>query len=430
MRIFKRGIDFDDDLIRIAGEMLNIEASSLMFINGKQTDRADVPSELYKGYPRYVVNDITHIIRAAEGYIYISKGADVEGFEAKIMAAIIEMEKKYFAMDMVTGKSDDHMGSFHTVEYHFHTNIKVKSGLRLTRGSQNAGTTNIKRQFKTKPSSKFDNVSRFTWKIINIDDFDFGINNSNIYDAVGSRLCSIFYDTDNICKYGDNTVTQEFYKSDFVGHDNIIDTELPIILSSYYNAVCLEINNYWNIHIPDFRPATVFRNITPNKTYKRDFKDCEIKPKKISELSAEVSKDICSYCCSTLYDENYVLYGNTHNPDSRLGVAICPLCLHHRDGDKEIENKYLYVFRVRFPRTIESMVSMPNFSEVKKDIMLEALKQITPKISHIDGVKKFEYVLIGDKYLGIKNIDDYLFSDLSSTNKRKVCILRGMQFLK
>ena len=429
MRIIK---GTEDVFVAIAGEMLNIETSSLHFLNGVPLKVGiEVSPEEYRGYPKIVVGSVVHIIRGSSGYIFVPIGMNVVEFQEKLIAAILELES---AMTRPDGSEPNVLKQYHTVKCSYNTNIKVKSALNVTQASNApkpaparygvrgaAITNNLKRVFVADPEID-SRRGRFTWFLKSFDEIEQEITSDNMDDSVARFACSILYDRDDICKLDHNQTTFEFSKEFLKGYDNIVNEN--ITLFKHGNPLLFEISEHWRTaHVVDASAESFLRNINKNKVYEADHASLKFKPVHVADSTGESSVDICSQCRSLLVGDNYALAGNVKNPDSDLCVAICALCLHSSPEDKPIEAKYFRVFRVKFPRQIGEMIDTANVSDQRKELRREALKQVRSKELCV-GDKNVDYIMIGDKYAAFKSIDDFLYTKLSvhpDFANRKVC---------
>jgi hypothetical protein len=212
------------------------------------------------------------------------------------------------------------------------------------------------------------------------------------------------------------------------GYQKFVNKQVS--LTTYGNPLSLELSSYWKDKSIDIKNL---RNILPAKVYANEYDNINLRPVTISNSTGEddacKSTEVCSKCRSVLHGENYILYGNIADPDSTTGVAICPICLHTSPADKAIEMKYFMVFRVTFPRTTLSLVELETDPELK-DIYLEALKGLQKRQFIEKGVVT-DYVEIGDKWLGFKNINDFIYSKFSTEiGDKKICLLSSLNLIE
>lgn len=409
----------------IAGEMLNIETSTMHFIDGKPLKVGEeISMEAYKGYPKIVDGTVVNIVRAAFGYIYVPVGTEIDNFEAELVLALQRLEHQMINPE---GKDQEVLRQFHTVRAGYNTNVKIRSSQRLTQRSshaapsnhrrQNPGATNVIRQFVKDPGSDFRR-GRFTWCVAPISQFVFDINSDNIEDAISRYACSVFFDGDDICKLGHNETTFSFSRNMLKGSTNIIDEDIKLF--KYANPLLFELSDYWCTH---YAAVSTMRNIPENKVFEVDYHTLTFQPVKIADNSEDTSTDICAKCRSVLWGDNYALAGNMKDPENTTCTAVCPICLHTSPEEKPMEEKYFRVFRVKFPRSMEEMLSSPKISAERKELMLEALKKFERKDLNSNGIN-ISYTMIGDKYASFDNIDNFLFTKLANIpdfTNRKIC---------
>jgi hypothetical protein len=413
MRIIK-AVNTDRDVELIADEMINIEASAELFREGKYL----APKET--GYPRFRVaapgasDGIEYRARATEAVIYVgtSRFNDIAKLELALIKALDRRER------MLTGTPfENHLGNFQTVKAGFHTNIKTKCENTLTAPSTSTATNGIKRKFMVGNAATDAKNYRFSWIITPIYQFDYRLDNLTT-NALARFVNSIFYDVDNISMLENSVWTVNFSAEKLVGYKHALEDTL--LLSTYYHPVALEVNKYWNQNLSSFAKDAalleVHRNINPSKVFERDFKDVKLRPTSVAP--GDNRDDVCSRCHEPLYDDIYVLSVPIATPDYQLGIPVCPLCMHLTE--KRLENKYLYVFRVKYPRTIQAVINSMSVSPAKKAVMLAALRGVK---SHTLPATDIHYWSLGDEYLLFQKLEHYLYSPLSTQNTKPVLVL-------
>lgn len=415
MRIIKSVAGIAVDAMTIAGEIYNIESSTLAYMDGK---RLDGPK---RGYPRIQIGTVDRVIRSVEGYIFVSPGTNIDVFENEIVGALA-------CLEMADTEALTHLKKYHTLKMSYHTNIKVKSALNVT-ATSTGRRNNVKRQF-----ARIQNVgdlrkARFTWYIVPISKFEFAINNNNISDAISRYICSVFYDDDDICSLPHNGITFNFSYELLKGYKNL--SSRSVMLTSFGHPLAFELSSYWRDYSGSITKSSL-RNIPRAKVYEAEYGLLKLKPVKLSDegkgVEPTTSTEVCSKCRSLLYGDNYVLYGNIKNPDADVGVAICPLCLHTSPGDKPIEMKYFRVFRVTFPRSADSIIEQEQNPDIK-DIFNEASKGVFRKRLE-EGDRIIDYAEIGDKWVGFNRMSDYLFTRFSIHDNRRVVIMKSLELIK
>lgn len=396
---------------KIAGEMLNLESSRYEFLDG------ELVANPTRGYPRITVENRTYTHAASEGYIFYSASVDVEELERLLMAKVQDLEKNMRIPD-----GGQNLKTYHTIESGYHTNVKVQSQLSAVAGS-GSKRGNVKRQFRRWEQRDTTNtkLARFTWWLVPISQFVYEITNQDIAEALSRYVYSVFYDADDICKLGHNETTTNFSRKLLRGFDALVNE--TVTLTKHGNPVAFELSNYWR----EYAAGAVMRNIPREKVYKGALNKIQLKPVKLTGEN-ETSTDVCSKCRSILYGSNYVLYGSNDNPDNTMGVAICPLCLHTDTSDPHIENKYFKVLVVQFPNTVENMIKSLSANDERKQILMAATKGV-----HTVAVEGSPTIVeIGTDYIGITDVDTYLYSDLCHSAKfagKKVCRVNNTHLL-
>jgi hypothetical protein len=416
----------------IAGEVLNIETSSLHFLNGVALKvGTEISIDEYRGYPKLVAGAVVHIIRGASGYIFVPIGTDMIEFQENLIAAISALEE---GMTRPDGSNPNVLKQYHTAKCSYNTNIKVKSALSVTQASNGpqiarnrygarneALTGNLKRVFVVDQETD-SRRGRFTWFLKSLDEIEQDITSDNLDDSIARFACSILYDRDDICKLDHNQTTFEFSKEFLKGYDNIVNEN--ITLFKHGNPLLFELSEHWSTAHVEPSADAFLRNISENKVFEADHAMLKFKPVHVADSTGESSVDICSQCRSLLVGDNYALAGNVKNPDSDLCVAICALCLHSSSDEKPIEAKYFRVFRVTFPRSVDELIDAVNISEQRKELRREALKRVESKKLYVNGDRKVKYIMIGDKYVAFKSVNDFLYTRLATHvdfANRKVC---------
>src|ERR1700689_3440402 len=185
MRIIK-AIDKDTDINRIAGEMINIEASTLMYVDGDLL----APQDQVRHYPKLLIDNAEYRIKTNVGVIYISGATS----EVHIKSFL---DRLYVAINAYDHKHVSHLYESQTVFSHYHTNIKMASPMRLTAidDQSKRRLRNVKRLLVTELHDWNQNT-RFIWLIQPISKYEFKLE--NIKKVIAGNICSIFYDVNDI----------------------------------------------------------------------------------------------------------------------------------------------------------------------------------------------------------------------------------------
>ena len=226
MRIIKGFPTLAEAADVIAGEMYNIEAGRLVFVDGKAVDAG-------AHYPVITDGAVVNRLKSSHGYIYVGPNVNLDKLEELLAAAIVKLGR-------VHGSS---LAAPHTVTAGLITNIRVVSQQQITQRSNNLNTTNVLRQFtRTTPSGS---QTRFTWVLRDIATFDYSITSASLHDDIARFCASIFYDTEDICTLGHNDITHAFSRSLLRGYSNIIQGLDPIILLAVGHPMLFELSDYW-----------------------------------------------------------------------------------------------------------------------------------------------------------------------------------------
>jgi hypothetical protein len=409
-----------DIFAAIAGEMLNIETSTLYFLNGVPLTLAERSADLFDGYPRVTYDNTVDIVRAVSGYIYVPVGTNLNDFESKLTQKLLIMQLK---MVDLKGATINLSSRYQTIKASHATNVKAL--IHPTHAGRTVPSTSserIREADSTRPGRLFTHnidteprYGRFVWGIKFIDQFDFEIHSNNMVDAVSRYVSSIFYDGDNISTLDHNAVTFDFSLSLLVGHRNITNQTLTIFENG--DPLLIELSEFWHDQPPNptTSPTSNLRNLSAI-VYAGRLDDFDIAPVKFIDGTDRMSTNICACCRSILWGSNYVL--TQVNSDA---IAMCPMCLHSSRVNPPVEHTCDKVYVVKFPLSAADMLLSPLFSNDKRDVLAEAIKGVR---KHVTEKNEDVYYLIGDKYLGIGDTDRYLYTKLSTDpeiSNRKVC---------
>ncbi len=385
----------------IVAEMLNIESSAVVFINGEPVENP------VQGYPRLVNGIIVDEIRASAGFVFVSNELFHDRtFMDKLVEAITTMEKLM---------PPSHLVKYHTIDHGYNTNVKVASRHKntTTRGSQQAGrfiTTDVT-----------NSSHRFSWRVAPISRFLSEITDENIADAISQHVCSVFYDTDDICKLGHDDVTMEFSREMLKSYDYLVDAKMTLFGRG--NPLQIELSKNFRSRQPMVRSSD-FRNISQNKVYRCQYDKLSFVP--TPNVAGQCGIDICAICNSPLWGENYAMHRSVIDPENMDCLSVCPICVHISPATTPLEDRYLYALKVKFPRTCQDMFEILEIPPVKQDVMFEALKSLTQREMTYDG-RTMSIILIGEKYVAFEHADYFLFSNIMlepELKGRLVCIAK------
>lgn len=378
MRIIKHS---DNALDVIVGEMYNIEASMLKYIDGKEL------KEAVKGYPRVDIDDVSRTFKTVIGYIYVH-GVNLDVFESELRNRLSYFESHCFPKN--------HLKGLYTTEVSMHTSLKVNLQLTGTLSSS-ARHALVMRAFARHPLPRRE--AQFTWVLRDITTIETTIDKHNLEEAIYQHICSIFYDFHDICKLPHNATTFTFSQADLRSSDYIVPNVRPISIVRFGCPIAVELNEYW-LRQPPHR--LVFREIK-KQIYHGDLADFELMPVKVAieDDQTITSTEVCSKCRCLLYDDNYVLAGSVYSDNDKRGIALCPICMHTMPT--EIERNYRYIFRVKFGRSIDQVISC--YPHKPNHDVLTAAKSGVTMIGKYGVSNETTYHSIGDKYIGVTDIE-------------------------
>ncbi len=370
---------------RIAEAMINTEMGAEVFIDGK------IQPKGASAYPKFNVGAIEYRVKATSAYIYTSAKPE-DAFNAlrtELTRLDVEVENSTWAA----------AATFQTVSARVHTNIKARGAAP-------------RRHICVADPDVPEPEAQFVWRVAPIDKFDYVLDASTV-DVISRYIASIFYDNLGICKLEDGAFVSEFSRNDFIGMNAVLNE--TVFLSSYYNPIAFEVNESWLANCPSVGTVLdAHRNVNPGRIFTRNWADTKLAPTVVA--ANDIRDDVCSSCHAGLYGDIYVLHAPQKQPDYRLGTPVCPLCMHL--GEKKYEAKYFYVFRVTYPRTLDELVSGMKTGDARKAVLRAAARGIK-HVKHHD----VEYWTLGDEYLAFHNVDKYLYSELSTTNKMPVVVI-------
>lgn len=380
MRIIK---DSPTAMLAIAGEMINIEGSTLRYIDGEAVDPTT-------GYPRINVGTVHHIIRAASGYIFIPDDMSIEVFEVAIMKLI--------------GRMGQEPTRYKTISNGYHTNTKILSNQRVTkynrelpnRWARQDADSNVARQFTRTP---VETPALFTWIVTHLSETNFEVSGSNIPDAISRHACSILFDRDDICTLAHNDITMEFTPALMRGCGRLITDETVRLWGD--DPTLVELSKHWSAT----HPGHTFINIPPARLFEGVY-DCLMLA---HADGVESDSPACTQCKSMLWGDNYVAYGELEDPDNMYSEAYCPFCAHCYQ--ETILTKYSRLLRVTFPHTRED--ALAQLTDTKRDILGE-MAQGVQYYKHTIGEATATYATIGTKYVAFQHVSLFLYTALAT----------------
>lgn len=398
----------------IAGEMLNIEGSIYHYLDGEPRPAG---ASDYKGYPRIEYNGIVDIIRGMSGCIFIPEYINGDEFIENITKELLVLEKS-----LIDQNNEDNLKLYHSLMKSHGTNLKVKSSANITQSGKLSVIRDVKQNLKREIvlGNTFFSKTRFTWNIKKLSQMITEVTTLNIESAISTHALSIVYDQDDVLVHPHNHITFDYTVHDLRADKSYIPGPV-ITIFKWANPLAIELNDYWRwkMNIPE-------HNVMPLRDIKRDVLTCEIDQLDFLPVAIEGnlhSKSVCSQCKEILYDDNYVLQGNKYIPSRKLAVPVCPLCLHSV-SNRDVESEYDYLLRVKFPNSIFDIMGLRHVSDQRKDIYKEIFKNATYKEKKLADNLTIYYILIGDKYVGVANINALMYTNMLQSDElknRKFC---------
>lgn len=395
MRIIKG--DIRSAAKAVACEMINIETGKRIYVGCEPVQSPEA------GYPAICDGNEKYEISAAAGCVYVSPEVDIEVFMEKVEAELMKIDNPQ--------GPQNHLRRYHTEVYGPRINImsatsQVKSVLYTSDEKACSRPENLRRALVR--TTRANTVCRFLWVFECITEFPFEITSVNIAQATAAYACSVFYDSANSCVLEHDEVTFEFSQKLARKYDNLIHEEVKLMIGGLTLLPELSLNY-----------SRALYRITKS-IYWHDYSTLKLVPVQVE--GEHKSTEVCSRCRETLWGDNYVVvtldvikHSKTDRPPP--SYAYCPMCLHANPG---ILEDALCVLRVSFPKTFEDLVASLPISDKRKELFL-AIKNAGDTIWGHDSSYP-----VGDDYLGIRNVETYLFSAMRETTKKKVFVVRSV----
>lgn len=367
MKIIKSSNNAAVDLNVVAGEMLNVEHALLLFSEGKQI----ATLETAEPYTVAGDDDIEYDIRVCAGTIYFV-GRIPAWFTKGIVEAITSMEKN---ADLLESREHQPLNKS------THSSILVKTNMRRTViNTGNITVGNIDRFINVKKHNFTSSDVRFIWnvrmfshretKYAHIDK----LNDASLTNIV----YGIVFDNNNNIKLEHNATMLDISEKDIVRGDLIMNNR-PIKLCKIIHPLFAELNNGMAIKIGELG------NVGVNKVYEWP-----------AEIPLEAER--CQFCSGVIFGDYYII---VHFELSRR--ANCAYCTHKNRGAwGRADNSYT-LFRARSPVTVMNRILTVCGENTE---LLDIFMQIDESCIFVNKAM----VLIGDRYVGCKNVMDYICS--------------------
>ena len=220
----------------------------------------------------------------------------------------------------------------------------------------------------------------FTWTfkyLSNIStgfDEGFGVNLLTV-----DYIASVLYDPKSITTFADNELTFAFNRTNLNGNKYI--SGLDLIICNLTNPLEIEMSAHWS------KVATSSKVMLINTPVDKVFA-CEIDQVKWATCTTN-----CTRCRSDIYGE---FYGLSHEIYKPICWAFCALCVHNGEPfDEPLERQFSIICRFNSGREYTG--------GRKSDLLREFHQRLVPR---------GEFTLIGSRYVGVLNIEKYIYSDL------------------
>jgi len=367
----------DIGLSILVGEMLNLEAGRRLFSNGELLENPGPPGS----YPVHTMGAREFKSRLALGIIYVSYECDIKNLINTLTHLICKMEKNI----------DPHMENYQAISVNLHTQRSAVSHQKRTIiNTPNIYVKNIKRHINAGNTERSKILARFRWNIRNIKRYQ--LDNPSV-----PKHYAIIYDTNDIIAYPHNTIVYtENLSSIMIGYSNVINIRAHLLLKRH-NIHMMKLDNPDKPPIYDF---TYLHYAEFNNLFIADY----------AEFNFTSNK--CEMCSSFLHGDNYVFVVDGET------MPICPMCVHSKHINKDIVNNLQHTYRVTFPTDIYDFINSVE-DEVARDVYRAAYSGFTCKQLILNNAKEIDYYIMGDKYIGFPDIDDYVYTELPHLEKLK-----------
>lgn len=435
----------DDEIFRIAKYAINFMAGIKLFDENGNFN----PTSTEK-FPLFNVCNMDMFIKAAGGVIILPVDVDRELFIEKFIIQLGICEKTY--MDTA---HPNYLNKYHSVNNSIYSTLKIKSALLgiVPCVENNENVKNSRILVTTKSRDHMKTGSRFIWRVINTNYVQLEITNRNRLASFEMHVLSILYDTDTT-NYAPNEFIYTFKPQKCVSYVNIcknmeinlsciaphIQLEFAKVLKSYTSSSD-------NIETLKYR-ATGGKNlnrhtITTLSSYNIYEAELVNEGKSISphvgceiELTAVTKKnclrnDICSLCVGALFDENYVFVSYKDHTKNVHVSTVCAYCAHF--GPQINIYQPQFIFKVKWPRSMKDQIESLRMSKDKKKILIDASTNgVYRTFIDVDdddddetamtSIKR-RCLLIGNNYIGVIQLEDYLFGNLHKIYPNRQAIL-------
>lgn len=377
----------------IAGEMLNIEASILYWLDGAAVDPA--PSKDDIGYPKIVDRSIEFKFKATSGILFVPNDIDIHKLQNDLSNEISSMELK---MKYNNGEQIKPLMDYHVINSSRLSDTKIKPNNSLVISDiiqPVRSMKNIKRFFTTKMFSMTTYITpRFIWLILPMKRINYKHNN------IRDNVLSILYDPENVFTLDHNDIIYKPILSYIRNYDKILS---DTILLSTHGDLLIELSPYWiNRYTSIFTPR--LKQVNNYNVINAAIEDFDILPVEIA--NGQYSNDVCVKCRTLLFDRIYI-----YKCDNSC-MAVCILCLLYDSYDDIIYPDNQTIYEVIHPRTISDMITEEYISSpIRRDILFEIIKGITTYTMIVKN-KTITYKLIGDKYLYCSDMNYIFYSTI------------------
>lgn len=389
MRIIKGDPCSHSVLRHIAGEILNIDASALVF------ERGQLVADPTLGYPRTVIGPREYIHRSPRGMIYIHDNIDTEMFIPLLLSVIVDMENQ-----LAVTHPDIHKRIFSAAL----CNRAPMAGLRAEFSSRSTVPYNPRAR-KDAPSSHrvivdadlgsaYNNravEARHTWyvRFIQACFVWTGIND----DPLLAQTYSIFADSNNACMLPDGANISALSREHFCRHPDVIFSDVFKIATLVHP---LAAHRGIALKVSEGRPGVYIR-----------YCDVPTPPRLV-----------CSVCDGVAWGD--IVFAETGEDENASLECYCNKCSHLRSVCGEHTTHAIY--RLMSPITAREAVKWEDIPDALCDDIHDA---ITRGVRFVDPTGEGQHhVILGDEFIVMSTLSYVL--DVAEAD---ACIMPGQKII-
>jgi hypothetical protein len=385
MRIIKHPSGYQKSVECVVGEMINLEAGSILFKDGVR-----VPDDAIgaRTYPSASLPECEIRVRFGKGTIYANPN-NLDKFIAQLQNVYLVM-----VAQLAGTKYENYRNEYYATEMTPHVKVSRTMDGPVIPPIIYGGTS---------PKQTY---TRFTWNLLCQTSFTF----SGEVD-ISKHMCSIFYDHCDILTLPHDSFVPMLTPKHCVRNPNLLQTPSIITLTTYVVPFLYQYKlTKWRVDMdseqltPPYRvPAASQHHALPT-VYKYEGSGIQL------PASSE-----CIECKHTAVGDHYVLY--TTKPTVKVTV-VCAPCCHNGYVARRVLNAGTTVFSRGAVITYEKYLEMNEKSPDVRDIYHEAMT---------NGIVAGKHgAFIGRKYYAVPHLGSYLLGGNTDTIPDGVQVINGV----